>query len=232
VLIGAGTLGLVRAAVITEAIEPLELKGKSEPVEAHRLVAVDPDAPGFARRLDTPLVGRERELDLLRQAFARAVSESACHLVTLLGPAGVGKSRLVSEFLGEIDARVVTARCLHYGEGITFWPVVAVLKQLGEEAEAALDQLTGESSSVQETFWTVRKLLEHVASERPLIVVFDDIHWGETIFLDLIDHVADLSREAPILLLCVARPEPPRRSPRLGRRQAERDDGAARAPLR
>jgi len=207
VLIGAGTLGLVRAAVITEAIEPLELKGKSEPVEAHRLVAVDPDAPGFARRLDTPLVGRERELDLLRQAFARAVSESACHLVTLLGPAGVGKSRLVSEFLGEIDARVVTARCLHYGEGITFWPVVAVLKQLGEEAEAALDRLTGESSSVQETFWTVRKLLEHVASERPLIVVFDDIHWGETIFLDLIDHVADLSREAPILLLCVARPE-------------------------
>jgi tetratricopeptide (TPR) repeat protein len=102
---------------------------------------------------------------------------------------------------------VLHGRCLDYGEGITFWPVVSVLKELGARADATLEHLVSGGLSQNELFWEVRAQLEKVAGERPLVVVFDDIHWGEPTFLDLIDHVADLSRGAPILLLCVARPE-------------------------
>ncbi|MDX6515092.1 MAG: hypothetical protein QOH73_758, partial [Gaiellaceae bacterium] len=98
-------------------------------------------------------------------------------------------------------------RCLDYGEGITFWPVVSVLKQLGPRADATLTQLADGGTSQSELFWAVRAQLEEVALERPLVVVFDDIQWGEPTFLDLLDHVADLSRGAPILLLCLARPD-------------------------
>src|SRR5205807_1294053 len=134
----------------------------------------------------------------------------------LLGTAGVGKSRLVVEFLQSLDgARVVRGRCLSYGEGITYWPVIEVLKQLAAlpaeaYAASALRSLLGASpaaTSAEEIAWAFRKLLEEQATEQPLVVVFDDIHWGAATFLDLIEHVADLSRDAPILLLCMARPE-------------------------
>ena len=112
VLIGAATLALVRDAVVVEALEPLELKGKREPVPAYRLVSVDLSADAVARRLDAPLVGRERELARLAGDFEHAVAESACHLFTLLGPAGVGKSRLVAEFIADMGdtADVLRAR--------------------------------------------------------------------------------------------------------------------------
>ena len=206
VLIGVETQSLVRNAVRVEPVE-VAAKGKPEPVKAFRLVDVDPDAAAIARRLDTPLIGRRAELGQLNQAFERSVHEGRCHLFTLLGPAGVGKSRLVTEFLAGVDAAVLHGRCLDYGEGITFWPVISVLKQLGARAEATLAQLVEGASTANELFWAVRTQLEEVAAERPLVVVFDDIQWGEETFLDLIDHVADLSRGAPILLLCVARPE-------------------------
>jgi class 3 adenylate cyclase len=205
VLIGAETRRLVRDAVTIEPVA-VEAKGKGT-VDAFRLTAVDPAAPALARRLDAPLVGRERELELLRQAVNRAVGESACHLFTLLGAAGVGKSRLAAEFLAGVDAQVIRGRCLDYGDGITFWPVAEALKQLGPRADAVLGQIAGGAGSPNELFWAIRMLLEDVARERPLVVVFDDIHWGEPTFLDLLDHVADLSRGAPILLLCLARPE-------------------------
>jgi class 3 adenylate cyclase/tetratricopeptide (TPR) repeat protein len=206
ILIGAGTRGLVRDAVQAEPLA-LEVKGKADTVVAFRLVAVDPDAPGFARRLDTPLVGRTRELLLLREAYERAVTERGCHLFTLLGPAGVGKSRLVAELLAGLDARVIRGRCLHYGQGITFWPVVEALLQLGQESETVVARIEAGGTTAQDLFWEVRKLIERVAAEQSLVVVFDDLHWAEPTFLDLIDHIADLSRGAPILLLCVARPE-------------------------
>ncbi|HET7044459.1 MAG TPA: AAA family ATPase [Gaiellaceae bacterium] len=210
ILLGVETRRLVRDAVEVEPVEPLALKGKSRPVAAFRLLSVDPDAPALARRFDAPLVGREQELRLLRHAFERAVGERSCSLVTVLGAAGVGKSRLVAEFLAGVEgeARVVRGRCLHYGEGITFWPLVEALKQLGADAEPVLERLVeGGVASPAELFWEVRKLLERFAQERPLVAVFDDVHWAQPMLLDLLDHVADLSREAPILLLCVARPE-------------------------
>ena len=203
-LIGDETRRLVRDAVTVEPVE-VRAKGKPEPVTAYRVADLDPEASGVARRLDTPLVGRERELALLRQAYERVVGERSCHLVTLLGPAGVGKSRLIAEFLNGLDATVARGRCLDYGEGITFWPVVEVLKQLG--ADDAVETIAAGLLHSNELFLAVRRTLEEIASERPLVIVFEDIHWGEATFLDLIDYIADLSRGAPIVLLCVARPE-------------------------
>ena len=217
VLLGDETAQLVRDAVETEELT-LDLKGKAEPFVAHRLLALNEEAPAFARRLDAPLVGRQRELRRLREAFAQAVADRSCQLFTLLGSAGVGKSRLTAELVGGLgDARVVGGRCLPYGEGITYWPVVEVVRQLPPGAAlglepaalAAIERLLGEESTgvSEEIPWAVRKLLEAAAQAQPLVVVFDDIHWGEQTFLDLVEHVADLSREAPLLLLCLARPE-------------------------
>ena len=219
ILIGAETLALARDAVTVEELAPIELKGKREPVAVYRLVEVRPGAPGLARHLDAPMVGRTHERKLLEDAFASAVRQQTCALFTLLGTAGVGKSRLVQAFLSGVDARVVEGRCLSYGEGITYWPVIEIVKQLGAFDEllaetpgavAAILALVGEQAAAttsEEIAWAVRKLLEAAARERPLVVLFDDIHWGEPTFLDLIEYLADLSRDAPILLLCLARPE-------------------------
>jgi len=219
ILLGEDTYRLVRDAVRVESIEPLVAKGKSEPLPAHRLFQVLAGAPAFARRTDALMVGRKRQLKLLSDAHENLVSERSCHLFTVLGSAGVGKSRLAAEFLASVgEATVVRSRCLSYGEGITYWPVVEVIKQLPDATQLAIDELASERirgllgeeevvTSTEEIAWAVRKLFEAAASERPLVVVFDDAHWGEETFLDLVEHVADLSRDAPILLLCLARPE-------------------------
>ena len=223
ILVGAPTQALVRGSVALEPVEGLELKGKSAPVEAYRLMSVRLEvAP---RRRVGAMVGRERELERLRAALAQAVDSRCCQLFTVLGDAGVGKSRLAYEFLAGLDgATVVRAGCPPYGEGITYWPVVEVLKQvLGEEPERRLEALgldsfssravhavlgdPGAATSVDEIARATRVLLEAVAAEAPLVIVLDDIQWGEAAFLDLVDHVAELSRDVPMLLLCMARPE-------------------------
>ena len=215
VLIGEPTLALVREAVAAEPVEPLTLKGKSHPVPAYRLVSVL-DAP--ERSHASRFVGRERELRSLAEAWERVQAQARCELVTVVGDAGVGKSRLVSEALTGIAARVVRGRCLPYGEGITYWPVVEVVKQLAvlpadPAAAAAIRSVLGESevgTSGDEIAWAFRKLLEEQA---PLVVVFDDIQWGEETFLDLVESTALLSSGAPLLLLCMARPELVERRP-------------------
>jgi class 3 adenylate cyclase len=210
VLLGADTYALVRDAVDVELLPPIEAKGKSEPVTAYRLVAVTGDT-GAARRSDAPLVGRERESRLLADAWERATSENASALFTILGSAGVGKSRLVAEFVSDLDATVVRGTCLSYGDGITYWPVVEVVLQLlggAPPPDSALAALLGDGQATADDIaFSVRKLFESAASERPLVVVFDDLHWAEPTFLDLIEHVIDWSRGAPILLLCLARPD-------------------------
>ena len=210
VLVGAGTAFLVRDAVELGEQRRLELKGKSAPVPAYPLEAVVGEV---SRRFDVPIVGRDRERRALDDAWERVLSERACHLFTILGAAGVGKSRLTAEFLASFDAvPVVRGRCVSYGDGITYWPLVEVVLQLDRRpsdarAAAAIASLLGETeepATADEIAWAFRRLLEESA---PVVCVFDDLHWAEPTFLDLIDHVADWSRDAPILLVCLARPE-------------------------
>jgi len=215
ILIGEETLQLTRDAAQVERVEPLQLKGKTKAITAHRLVSVSGEE-GVSRRLSGSMVGRETEQRLLASAWERVVSERTCQLFTILGPAGVGKSRLAAEFLATRDDAVVArGRCLPYGEGITYWPVVEVVKQLerlspsATPSEAIRGLAADEqiATSSEEIAWGFRKLLEAAAATQPVVCVFDDLQWGEETFLDLVEHVADLSRETPILLLCMARPE-------------------------
>jgi class 3 adenylate cyclase/tetratricopeptide (TPR) repeat protein len=202
ILIGAETRQLVRDAVRVADPRSLELKGKSAPVDAFRVLEVT-DAEPVARRLDRPMVGRERERERLRRDFEDAAADGACRLFTLLGPAGVGKSRLVADFIERIGdtADVLRGRCLPYGEGITYWPLLEVLATAGVAPQTVV------ATSPEETRVAFRRLLEARAAERPQIVVIDDLQWAEPTFLDLVEYVADHSRGAPIFLLGVARPE-------------------------
>jgi class 3 adenylate cyclase/tetratricopeptide (TPR) repeat protein len=206
VLLGQATFDLVGSTVEVVELEPLALRGKAELVEAFRLLSVREVEPRGGPRF----VGRERELALVQEAWERAASEGRCELFTVAGEAGVGKSRLVGEALASVDARVVQGRCLPYGEGITYWPVVEVIKQLDAlptdaEAAAAIRALLRETdagTSAEEIAWGFRKLLEE---QSPLVVVLDDIQWGEETLLDLIEYAALLSTGACVLLLCLAR---------------------------
>jgi class 3 adenylate cyclase/tetratricopeptide (TPR) repeat protein len=237
ILIGDETQRLARDAIQSESVEPLALRGKRERIRAHKLLDVTPGALAHARRFDSPMVGRERELALLEEAFARTARERSCHLFTVRGSAGVGKSRLLNEALRDIgaDAQVLRGACLPYGEGITFWPVLEIVKQATgvteddspDEAKQKIaavledDQsaqivaeriaevvgLSAEAGIAEEGFWAVRKLLEALAHRRPVIAVFDDLNWAEPTLLDLVEHVAEWARDAPILLVCLSRPE-------------------------
>jgi class 3 adenylate cyclase/tetratricopeptide (TPR) repeat protein len=224
ILIGAVTEQLVRHAALLEAVDAVEAKGKRTPVAAWRVIHAVPDAEPFARRWDTPLVGRTRELAVLREELAASRDARACRLVTVLGEAGVGKTRLVSELVAAIgeSAKVVSGRCLPYGDGITFWPVAELIRTLGGDAaiaEAAetepdavliverLQALGDGSVPAEELFWAVRRLFEALARERQLVVVLEDLHWAEPTLLDLVEHVSRWSNDAPILLLGIARPE-------------------------
>ena len=174
-----------------------------------------------------PLVGRELELAQLRQAYARAVRERRCHLVTVFGQAGIGKSRLSQEFVCTVEqeAHVLTGRCLSYGKGITYWPVREIVAQAtGDRSVRELLEGTADADGVaeriesatgagmggavnEEIFWALRKLIEVLARDMSLVIVFEDIHWGEPTLLDLIEHLADWVRDVGVLVVCLARPE-------------------------
>ncbi|MGZ4128933.1 MAG: ATP-binding protein [Actinomycetota bacterium] len=246
ILLGEPTYRLVRHAVVAEPAEAMAAKGKAEPLVAFRLIRMGDVAADAGRRLDSPLVGRDNELAIAEQAFERAVRERSCSLFTVFGSAGVGKSRLTQEVIRAVETRATVSRgrCLPYGRGITFWPVIeivhamaglsdgdpaekargAIRKLLSEEDDAKLItervvQVIGlgeEEVRAEETFWAVRKLFESLARREPLVVVFEDIHWAEPTLLDLIEHVADLSRDVSILLMCIARPELLERRPTWG----------------
>ena len=230
ILLGETTYGLVRDAVLVEPLEPLELKGRSRPVNAWRLLGVVSGAPAFARRLDAPMIGRQAELGRLREIFHEAVRDHTCRLVTVLGPAGIGKSRLITELVTDVrsEARVLTGRCLPYGEGITYWPLRDLVRDAVRKLspEAIEELLAGEpeapriagriagaiglqemTASPEDTMWAVRRFLEHLAREQPLIVGLDDLQWAEPTFVDLVEYLCGWAQDAPIMLVCLARPE-------------------------
>jgi class 3 adenylate cyclase/tetratricopeptide (TPR) repeat protein len=207
IVLGEKTYQLIRGMLEVEAVEQLRLKGKAKAVAAYRLLEVVERAPAFTRRFDTPFVGRRNELGRLLECFGRSVTHRAPTLVTVLGSAGIGKTRLAAELAGEVaeDATVLQGRCLSYGEGITFWPLQEILRSLPERPAGAPDPERAEST--EEIFWAYRKLFEALARERPLLLVLEDIHWAEPTLLDFIEHVVEWTREAPITVVCLARPE-------------------------
>ena len=239
VLIGEPTYRLLRGAVEVEEVEPLELKGKAERVPAYRLLAVT-EAGSPPRRTDLPLIGRERELGVLTELLDEAISASTPRFVTLFAEAGTGKSRLIEELMtltAERGGLAVRGRCLPYGRGITFWPLVEIVGQAAgiadddppETARAKIAALAGDPAVAEriavavglseakfpldEIFWGVRKLLESLARRRQLVAVIEDVHWAETAMLDLLSHVGSTAASAPLLVVCSARPDLEQKQP-------------------
>ena len=227
VLIGERTLELVGEAVRVELAGPLALKGKSAPVAAWRLLELT-GTPAVARALDSPFMGRERELAALFAALASVVEARSCQLCTVVGPPGIGKSRIAEEFTRAAagDHRVVVGRCLPYGEGITYWPLAEIVQQAtsgepriedfldgDENAALVAERIAGAigtaepSGAPEETFWAFRKLFEALAREQPLIVVVDELQWAEPTLLDLLEYLLTFASDVPMLLLCLSRPE-------------------------
>jgi DNA-binding SARP family transcriptional activator/tetratricopeptide (TPR) repeat protein len=220
VLVGPQTLRLVRDAVTVK-------RGTVD--GAVRLVDVQADAPAISRRFEAPMVGREDELARLRGLYERVRDGNRCAVVTIVGEAGIGKTRLVRELVSSIgaEARTLVGRCASYGEGATYLPLAEIVRSLGvksqtelrpliageEDAEsvarriAELAGLAEGGGAVGEAFWAVRRLLEALSREKPLVVVFDDVHWAEPTFLDLVEHLAEWTSEAPILVFCPTRPD-------------------------
>jgi class 3 adenylate cyclase/tetratricopeptide (TPR) repeat protein len=234
--LGESTYRLVREAVLAEPLGAIEAKGKPR-LPAWRMLEMH-DWDGTAVRLDSPLVGRTADLKALIDSFELAEAEQSCRLFTVVGPAGIGKSRLVHEFVGRLGDRatVLRGRCLPYGDGITFWPLVEVVRQaaeltdrdsadearrkivallqpgddserIGERVATAVGRGEAATARPDETFWAVRRLFESLARERPLVVVVDDLQWAESTLLDLIEYVAGWATQAPLLVCCLARPD-------------------------
>ena len=230
ILLGEPTYRLVAPHVRAEPLEPLAVRGRAAEVRAFRLLELRSGEPLPLASAVAPFFGREDERAALREQLARTERERACRLVTVVGAPGIGKSRLVREFVADVSrkATVVVGRCLSYGDGITYRPLAEIVDQLAgsdpERAIAALladvDEnglitrrvlgaigLADEPAQAIETFWAVRRLCEVVAGRRPLVVVIEDAHWAQPTLLDLLEYLEAFSGGTPILLVCLARPE-------------------------
>jgi class 3 adenylate cyclase/tetratricopeptide (TPR) repeat protein len=227
IVLGAQTRRLVEGAVRLRNHGLVEVKGKRRPVRLWQVERLLDTSGRFTRGSAVPLVGRRAELRMLATRFRRAVDRDGCVLVTAVGPAGIGKSRLLREFAAEVDAEatVVVGRCLPYGEGITYWPLIEIVNDLaGVTGVPAIEGLLAgdsrpevvasrvaaaagrsrASATEADVQWAVRRLFEAMARRQPLVAVFDDIHWAEPAMLDLIEHVA-ANATGPILIACLAR---------------------------
>jgi class 3 adenylate cyclase/tetratricopeptide (TPR) repeat protein len=230
VVLGSTTYELTHNTVAAELLPPLALKGKRDPVAAYRLVEVGPDA--FPPRpVRTPMVGRATELRCLQALFRRVQADHHGALATVVGEAGLGKSRLVRELRESLagTARVAVGRCASYGEAATFAPLAQIVRSalgLGvgtpvAEAEARLASviegppargvaagigLSREVVALEEVSWALRCFLRRLASRQPLVLIIEDLHWAEDPLLDLLQRLADEADE-PVLVLCTARPD-------------------------
>lgn len=237
ILLGETTHQLVMDAVEGEALDPVQVKGRAEPVRAVRLRRLVPDARARGRRLSVPTIGRHEELAMLQEGFDRAVAGDRVSMLTVVGAAGVGKTRLVEELVRTLESRATLLQgdCVPYGHGTTFRPVVQVIKQAAgiddadsdDEARAKIAGvvegqhdaalvaervahvlgLAVTTTGAEEVFWAVRRLLEGLARRRPVLLVLEDLHWAEPVLLDLVEHLRDWSRQGPVAVVCVGRPE-------------------------
>ena len=248
---GSGPLGFAgdvgaRAVALAEGAGPGQIL-ISQQTQQLAVAAIDAESAGpdrfvvrsaqagvrpVAVRLDAPFVGRAEEIRRLEAACSRAAREQVTMTVTVIGEAGLGKTRLVQEVAGRLGGgvKVLTGRCLHYGEGITFWPLRELVRQaaggnvslegiralldgtpeagvVAERLHRALGPGDQGRSDAAEIFWAARRFLEALARSQPLLAVFEDLHWAEPTFLDLVESLGLQPGQSPIVLVCVARPE-------------------------
>jgi predicted ATPase/class 3 adenylate cyclase len=238
IFLGVETFKLVRDAVEVEDREvEVKVRGAMRSLPAYRVLEVLPGRPGRIRRQDRPMIGRVIEQKLLELMFERTLAESRCHLITTLGPAGVGKSRLIEEFAKQLGSRATILRghCLSYGDSVTFWPIIEIvhyaagiepadspeqvherLAQLVADEHQAdqitlhVAQLLGTSAEVElsgDTPWALRRLLEALARTGPLVVLIEDLQWAEPTLLEALEHIAEHAIDTPILLIGIGRPD-------------------------
>jgi class 3 adenylate cyclase len=246
ILVGEGTYRATRHAIDYREAPAVEAKGKSEPVKVwEALAARSRFGSDVEQKLRTPLVGRQRERDLLADALTRARTEQSVQLVTLVGVPGIGKSRLVAELfqITDADEDIISwrqGRSLPYGERVSFWALGEIVKAHAgilesDDAATAEEKLIGmvetlgeddaerdwlarqtrplvglegaERAEREEAFAAWRRLLEAAAEQRPLVLVFEDLHWADDGLLDFVDHLADWATTVPLLIVATARPE-------------------------
>ena len=249
ILVGAVTYAATRHAIEYRDHSPIEAKGKADPVPVWEVIGTRIVESPSARPA-SPLIGRDHELEQLSAFWGQIEATRRLGFAFLLGPPGIGKSRLLAELAGRLAERcdIHWGRCLSYGEGITYWPVVEILKQaagithdddegstsarLGallagldtrdhdelRTMAAALANLIGVPTTPEGTYsaaeigqaelhWGIRRVLELLAARRPVVLVFEDLHWAEPTLLDLIEFLGEGEGESPILLIGSARPE-------------------------
>ncbi len=210
IVVGEIVARLIDHAAALEPYGSIEVTGRSKPFLTFRLLGLEEASHVFGPRRDAPLVGRKRELAALRRSVKRAIGGGRARLVLVTAPVGVGKSRLAAELARRTRATTTLwGRCLPYGEGITYWPLREMLASAPEcdERAAVIAALEGEGARpAPEIALLFRRFCEALARERPLLVVFDDVHWAEPTFLDLVRHLGEKGA-GPILLVCLARDE-------------------------
>jgi class 3 adenylate cyclase/tetratricopeptide (TPR) repeat protein len=231
ILLGPAARRLAAGAVEVDDVGPLEVRGRPEPLWTARAIR----AHDSTRVVATPFVGRQAELALLETSFARAVRDRRAQLVTIFGEPGLGKSRLVTEFVDGVErATTLSGRTLPYGEGVTYWPLAAMIKAsaaIGDddpaadafeklrascESEAVADLLAAAlgvlgaaegDRTPGELSWAALRWAEQLAQGQPLVLVFEDIHWAEEPLLELVEQLARSLQDSPVLIVAVARPE-------------------------
>jgi class 3 adenylate cyclase/tetratricopeptide (TPR) repeat protein len=234
ILVGDAAYRLTQGQVEVEDAGPLELRGFRNPISAYRAIAALDGQPALPK-ISAPFFGRESELELLENTYARTMRDRRPQVFTVYGEPGVGKSRLIREFLAGVEgATILAGRALPYGEGVTYWPLAEMVKAAAgitdddpmETAkqklieccgDEAIAELLGLASGVMEAVegergqpeiaWAAREFVDELADVQPLIMVFEDIHWAEEPLLELIDHIAQWVRERALLIICLARPE-------------------------
>jgi class 3 adenylate cyclase/tetratricopeptide (TPR) repeat protein len=235
ILIGESAHRLTDGRVETDNVGPLELRGFRRAIPAYRVLAAVDGRPQRVVAVTAPFVGREPELELLENTLARTMRDQRPHVFTIYGEPGVGKSRLLREFLAGVEGvTILSGRALPYGEGVTYWPLAEMVKAAAgitddDPMETARDklieccgdeaiaELLGLASGVMEAVegergqpeiaWAAREFVDELADVQPLLLVFEDIHWAEEPLLELIDHLAQWVRERALLIVCLARPE-------------------------
>ena len=233
ILMGEAAHRLTVGRIEAESAGPLELRGFRNPIAAYRALAARDGQPHA--KVSAPFVGRTSELELLENTLDRTIRDRRPHVFTVYGEPGVGKSRLIREFLAGVEGTtILSGRALPYGEGVTYWPLAEMVKAAAgitdddpmETAkqklieccgDEAIAELLGLASGVMEAVegergapeiaWAAREFADELADVQPLIMVFEDIHWAEEPLLELIDHLAQWVRERALLILCLARPE-------------------------